>query len=117
VTGGRGDRVAPPAGSDDWEVRFGNNEAAKGWEELCRCASANTLNAWLLMRSNPSPTVQTSRHHRLRSALAFGVHRGEAYPQWQIEVTAGGRVWYLVDEVRRTCWVMLATARHPKATD
>jgi hypothetical protein len=31
----RGDRVAPPAGPNYWNVIFGASEAAKGWESLC----------------------------------------------------------------------------------
>jgi hypothetical protein len=30
----RGDHVAPPAGSGEWELRFATSEAAKGWEAL-----------------------------------------------------------------------------------
>jgi hypothetical protein len=37
----RKDRVAPPPGPDEWEVRFGTTEAAKGWDELCRHAAHN----------------------------------------------------------------------------
>lgn len=28
-----------PAGADEWEVRFGNTTAAKGWESLCQQAA------------------------------------------------------------------------------
>lgn len=31
----RGDRVAPPAAGDQWELRFATTDAAKGWDELC----------------------------------------------------------------------------------
>ncbi|MFE7671432.1 hypothetical protein ACFU5N_04365 [Streptomyces albidoflavus] len=39
------------------------------------------------------------------------------YEQWQIEVTGSGRIWYLVDTSRTTCWVTYAGAGHPRATD
>jgi hypothetical protein len=32
-------------------------------------------------------------------------------------VTAGGRIWYLVDHDTRTCWIKHAGTGHPKATD
>ncbi|MFD7447285.1 hypothetical protein [Streptomyces sp. NPDC059909] len=37
--------------------------------------------------------------------------------RWQIEVTAGGRIWYLLDIERRTVWIDCASTGHPKATD
>ncbi|MEU6657160.1 hypothetical protein ABZ904_49805 [Streptomyces sp. NPDC046900] len=37
--------------------------------------------------------------------------------RWQIEVTAGGRIWYLVDVERRTVWMDQASTGHPEATD
>jgi hypothetical protein len=37
--------------------------------------------------------------------------------QWQYEVTAGGRVWYLVDRKARTVWLTHASTAHPQATD
>jgi hypothetical protein len=114
----RGDRVAPPAGPNHWEVTFGTNEAAKGWEDLCTQA-ANTRAVWQMMCTEPQPSAQTSRHHRLRGSLAHGSVRGieELLPQWQYEVTGSGRIWYLVDEQRRRVIVMYASTRHPKATD
>ena len=45
----RKDRVAPPAVKDEWDLRFGTNEAAKGWEELCRQAATNTRAAYDIM--------------------------------------------------------------------
>jgi hypothetical protein len=113
----RGDRVAPPPGPDEWDVIFGTNEAGKGWAELCAQAAANTRQAWQLMRTDPVPLARTSRHHPLKGSYATGTYRGQPLPQWQIEVTSGGRIWYLVDAERRRVVVMYASPRHPKATD
>jgi hypothetical protein len=33
---------------------------------------------------------------------------------WQIEVTADGRIWYLLDTDRRTVWIDHASTGHPK---
>jgi len=38
-------------------------------------------------------------------------------PCWQIEVTGGGRIWYLLDTEKRTVWVTFASTAHPKATE
>ncbi len=37
--------------------------------------------------------------------------------RWRIEVTSGGRIWYLVDEERRTVRIDYASPRHPKGTE
>jgi hypothetical protein len=29
----------------------------------------------------------------------------------------GGRIWYLIDDERRTAWITYAGAGHPAATD
>ncbi|MFE1574660.1 hypothetical protein [Streptomyces fradiae] len=49
--------------------------------------------------------------------MAHGTHRGQTCEQWQIEVTGGGRVWYLLDTARGTCWITFAGTGHPRATD
>lgn len=37
-------------------------------------------------------------------------------PCWQIEVTSGGRIWYLLDTDKRTVWVTFAGTAHPRPT-
>lgn len=113
----RNERVAPPAASDEWELRFANGEAAKGWDDLCQQAPENTRKAWTEMRTRALRCPPTSRHHQLKGSLATGTHRCLELPQWQIEVTGGGRIWYLVDQERRTLWVKAAGTGHPKLTD
>jgi hypothetical protein len=92
-------------------------ESANGWEDLCKQAPGNTLDAWTIMRTNPAPPVQSPRHHRLRAGLATGSHRGRKLDRWQIEVTGSGRIWYLVDSERTTIWIHYAGPGHPKATE
>jgi hypothetical protein len=109
----RGDRVAPPAGPGQWEIKFDNTPAAKGWEEFCRQAPGNTAKAWEEIRAEPQPFPPTSRHQRLKWDLATV----DGLEQWQYEVTGGGRIWYLVDEAQQTVWIRYAGTGHPKATD
>ncbi|MGW8955834.1 hypothetical protein [Streptomyces sp. NPDC055709] len=113
----RGDRAAPPPGQRERDVRFATGEAAKGWEQLSTQAATNTRAAWLVMRTDPAPATRTERHHPLKGELAHGTHRGQTMDRWQIEVTAGGRIWYLLDVERRTVWITIASTGHPKATD
>lgn len=113
----RGDRVAPPAGSGEWELRFATSEAAKGWDALSQQAAANTAAAWRELRARPQRPAPTSRHHQLKGRLATAVHRGIDMEQWQYEVTGAGRIWYLVDTANRTLWLRHAGPGHPKATE
>lgn len=113
----RGDLVAPPPGPGDWDIRFMDNDAAKGWEELCRQAPGNTLAAWRTMRRTPAPPMDSPRQHRLKYELATGTKNGRGLDHWQIEVTGGGRIWYLVDRETATAWIDYAGPGHPKATD
>lgn len=113
----KGDRVAPPPGPEEYDVRFDTNDAAKGWHDLCQQAPGNALLAWREMRTRPAPSPPTPRHHRLKGEKAHAVRGRDVLPQWQIEVTGGGRIWYLLDEERRTVWVRRAGTGHPKQTE
>jgi hypothetical protein len=109
--------VAPPPGRGDWDVRFADNEAARGWDELCQQAPGNTLDAWATMRRNPAPPMSSPRQQRLKRDLATRTLKGQALDHWQLEVTGAGRVWYLVDHESHTVWIDHAGPGHPKATD
>jgi hypothetical protein len=113
----RGDDVPPPPIGNEWRLRFATNEAAKGWGELCAEAVGTTRRCYEALRSNPASMSDPDRMHRLRGRLATAVLGGTSYPQWEYEVTAGGRVRYLVDERRRTVHLVYAATRHPKDTD
>ncbi len=113
----RGDRAAPQPRPGEYDLRFANNEAAKGWDELCRQAPGNTRAAFDAIRADPCPVPPSTRHHRLKYDLAWGTHNGRRLEQWQYEVTGGGRVWYLVDHGTRTAWLAYAGTGHPKVTD
>jgi hypothetical protein len=110
--------VAPPAIGKEWHVRYGSTDAVNGWKELENRAASNLRDAWEAMRHSPGPGPgkPTSRHHQLKGQLATGGHRGRVLPLWQIEVTGGDRVWYLLDVEKHVVWVDYAGA-HPKATE
>ena len=113
----RGDLVAPPSTGTEYTIRFGNNDAAKGWDDLCRSAAGNVRRCFEALRDNPRPHPPTSRHHRLEGTLGSARHQGRTLERWQFEVTGGGRVWYVVDAEQRTVWVVWAGAGHPKLTE
>jgi hypothetical protein len=112
----RRDRVAPPAGPGEWEIRFYTSDAAKGWEVLSQQAPGNTAKAWHLMRADPRPPVD-DRHFPLRGDLATKLIDSVNCEHWELEVTGGGRIFYAIDNERHTVWITVAGAGHPKVTE
>ncbi len=82
--------------------------------ELGAEAPGNTRRCFEALRGAPESRADPDRQHRLRGRLAAGNLGGLEYPPWEYEVTAGGRVRYLVDEARRTVHIVYASTRHPK---
>ncbi len=110
------DRVAPPRIKGEWEVKFGDSEAAKDWDQLCALASEKTRAAFELMRSNPRSPEDAS-HYRLKGGLGTRSFGGRDLEQWQIKVSGSGRIWYLPDDEKHTVWVVYASIAHPKETE
>jgi hypothetical protein len=113
----RGERAAPPPIGDEYDLRFAGKEAANGWEELSRQAGGNLRRAFDAIRTDPRSRSSPERHHRLKGALGTAAWKGESLERWQYEVTGGGRIWYVIDDARRTAWIIYAGTGHPKATD
>jgi hypothetical protein len=113
----RGDRAAPPAVGSEYDVRFGNSDAAKGWEDLAKQAPGNLRRAFEALRADPRSNALPERQHRLGGDLGVGQHKGMLLDRWQYEVTSGGRIWYLIDDEARTLWIVHAGTGHPKQTD
>jgi hypothetical protein len=114
----RNDPVAPPAIQGEWHIRYSSTAAVDGWKELENRATNNLREAWEVMRHapGPGPGKPTGRHHQLKGGLSAGTHGGRTLPRWQIEVTGGDRVWYLLDTENHTAWIEYAGA-HPKVTE
>jgi hypothetical protein len=110
------DRVAPPPVGNEWDLRFGTTEAAKGWQELCSHAGSTTRQAFEVMRSNPRPPGDAT-HYRLRGDLATRDFGGRQLEQWQIKIGSSGRILYLPDDEKHIVWVVYASAAHPKETE
>lgn len=111
----RRDRVAPPPAAGGWDFRFANNAAAPSWGEVCVAAPSNARTAWEAITRDPRRRSQ--RQHRLKHALGQRVVNRTEMEQWQYEVTAGGRIWYCIDDPNRTVWMTAAHTGHPRATE
>ncbi|GAA3445769.1 hypothetical protein [Planomonospora venezuelensis] len=113
----RNERAAPPPLGQEWDIRFSDTDSAKGWEELARQVPGSLRECFERLRAEPAPRTPSPRHSRLRHDHAVRNWRGRDLPQWQYEVTGGGRVWYVVDVETRTVWITYASPRHPKVTE
>jgi hypothetical protein len=112
----KGDRVAPPPVAGEFDIRFLDTAAVRGWEALGASHPTTLRRCWEAMRLSPMVSVAAGRHHPLRDDLAARAVGGRLLPQWQFEVGGSERVWYCVDESKRTVWVSYAGG-HPKATE
>ena len=111
----RKERVAPPPAAGGWDFRYANNDAVKGWEQICATAAANAHTAW--KRITADPRQRDSRQHPLKGSLGQRSVNGVDLEQWQYEVTTGGRLWYCIDDKAKTVWLTDAHVGHPKATE
>ena len=111
----RGDRVAPPPGPVEWDIRFGDAAAVSGWDRLSSQAPGPTRTAWVTLRSEPR--ARSARQHPLKGELGARSIGGRTLEQWQLEVTGAGRLWYAIDDDRRTVILTLASVGHPKSTE
>ncbi len=75
----------------------------------------NLDRAWVAITSDPRRV--DNRQHPLRGHLGIVKVGGESLEQWQYEATAGGRIWYAIDDASRTIWITRAGTGHPKQTD
>ena len=66
---------------------------------------------------NPCDLSNPNRQHRLQGDLATRKIGGVELPQWQYEVTGGGRIWYCPDASKKVVHLTWAGTGHPKATD
>lgn len=111
----RRERVAPPPATGGWDLRYATSDAVGGWEELCRLAPTSARSAW--ERLSADPGVRSARQHPLKGNLSSRTVNGKEMEQWQYEVTGAGRIWYCIDDSKRTVWLTDASPGHPAATD
>ncbi len=111
----RRDRIAPPPAPSGWDFRYATSDAVRGWAQISAAAPGNARVAWESITADPRS--RRRRQHPLKDALARRIVNGTEMEQWQYEVTAGGRIWYCIDDSNRTVWMTAAHAGHPKATE
>ncbi len=112
---GRRTRVPRPAVGAEWELRFLKNPAVKGWEQLCAQHPEAAARSYDVLRADPRQ--HSDRNHPLKGELGTGSVGGRDLDRWQNEVTAGGRIFFLIDDENRTVWFDEVALGHPKVTE
>ena len=92
-----------------------DNASAKGWEHLCRDSPSSARMAWEAITAEPRR--RGGRQHPLRGRRRLHPVDGVEKEQWQYEVTGSGRIWYCIDDRKKTVWLTRVSPGHPKATD
>lgn len=57
------------------------------------------------------------RSAQLKFDLAYRWIGERKLPQWQREITSGGRLWYCPDKAERVVWITKVELSHPSETD
>lgn len=112
----RGDRAAPPARADEFELVFADNAAAKGWEQLARQYPGPLRDAWERLRADPRTGAPPNRMHRLKADFKERTVGGNRFEQWRYEITGGGRIWYCIDAAGRRLLLTYVGSGHPART-
>ena len=93
----RADRVARPARTDEWEIVAADKGVSDDWDRWAKQEPNALATAYDQLSTNP--TQLSSRQKRLQGkTMGTGTYDGTTFDRWQYEVTAGGRIFYFVDD-------------------
>ena len=108
----RRERVAPPPHPGGWDIRYADNAAAKGWVRVCRESPSNARAAWDALTAEPRH--RSPRQHPLKGSRRTRLVNHVEMDQWQYEITGAGRIWYCIEDTRKTVWLTWAERAIPK---
>ena len=121
----RRERLDRPLKPAEYEIRFANRDAEKGWRDVPAVARNATVEAWDHLTAHPHEG--SKRCYALRADYAVVNIGGVAYEQWQYKVTDGARIWYCVvpsnpkakpkPKVAGAVYLFLCSPGHPKGTE
>jgi hypothetical protein len=116
--------VTRPAKTAEYEVVAASKRIADAWAQWGATEPNALAGAYDQLAEDPK--AHSKRQTRLAGNYASGTYDGRTYDRWQYEVTAGGRVWYFVDDTpsgtgkrRRPGRVIIEKVApgHPKGTE
>jgi hypothetical protein len=101
-----------------WTVRPASARAHKQWLQAADQEPDLMEAVRERLRSRPLDRSDNPRRlGQLKGKLREKNVGGERLPQWQLEITAGGRLWFCPDKKDRVIWVTLVSLSHPKQTE
>lgn len=113
----RGERPLRPVVKQEWTIRNSNKDAGKAWAELSNTGLKTALaKLYDILTDDPRWPGDAGRHHQLHGEHATKTYDGRVLEKWQHEISGSGRVWFLVDDEKRTVWLVFVGAGHPPAT-
>ncbi|HUP69608.1 MAG TPA: hypothetical protein VM142_07295 [Acidimicrobiales bacterium] len=93
----REESVTRPTRTDEWEVVAADKGVADDWNRWAK-QEPNALAAAYDQLAT-QPTTFSSRQKRLEGrTYGNATYQGKTYDRWQYEATAGGRIFYFVDD-------------------
>ncbi len=93
----RAERIARPARTDEWEIVAADKGVSDEWERWARQEPNALAAAYDHLATNP--TQFSPRQKRLEGrTYGTGTYGGRTFVRWQYEATAGGRIFYFVDD-------------------
>lgn len=101
----------------DWGVKPASRAALRQWEEALQAEPDVMRSLRERLRTRPMDrSSNPNRTHRLKPPLDLGRVGTVKLPQWQHEITSGGRVWYCLDIEARVVWVTRVSLDPPRET-
>ncbi|WP_026818212.1 hypothetical protein [Arthrobacter castelli] len=105
-------RVPRPLKKAEFDIRFGTNQAKRGWQDLLATKRNAIVDAWDFLARNPSE--ESSTNHRLKGELATVSREGRSHDRWQYELPGGARIWFYIGG--KTVHLIDAHTHHPNET-
>lgn len=118
MVGRKKSRIQSRPDPQPWTVKPASAHAHKQWQEAVQ-REPDMMSAERA-RLTEKPTFRGDnprRTHQLKHDLAIRKVGSDKLPQWQHELTSGGRICYCIDKEERVVWVTKVALSHPKETE
>lgn len=111
-------RTDPDPDPQPWKVKPASAQAHKQWQEAMQREPDMMSAERARLTERPTFRGDNPRWtHQLKHDLATRRVGSDKLPQWQHELTSGGRIWYCIDKEERVVWVTNVALSHPKETE
>lgn len=117
--------IGRPVRPGSWVIAARSEKVASEWREFMNQAAGECNRVYDQLETNPAYD-DGDRQHPLEGESGRSTFQGKSYQRWQIDITSGGRMWYLMDpttfgsgQKRRAGVVILDKVHfgHPKSLE